>query len=60
MTKGQLMQLNYTADELKQIDASLPINIIDDLKSKGEDTYFYVMNYNNNCFGKLEKMKENK
>ena len=59
MTKGELMQLNYTADELKQIDPSLPMAVVDELRGKGEDTYFYVMNYNNNCLGQLEKM-ENK
>ena len=56
MTKGQLMQLNYTADEIKQIDVALPLNIINDLRNKGEDTYFYVINYNNNALGTLEKM----
>ena len=58
MTKGELMQLNYTADELKQIDPSLPMAVVDELRGKGEDTYFYVMNYNNNVFGELEKMED--
>ena len=58
MTKGELMQLNYTADELKQIDPSLPMAVVDELRGKGEDTYFYVMNYNDNIFGTLEKMEE--
>ena len=58
MTKGELMQKNYTADELKQIDPSLPMDVSEDLRSKGEDTYFYVMNYNDNIFGTLEKMEE--
>ena len=58
MTKGELMQKNYTADELKQIDPSLPMDVVDELRGKGEDTYFYVMNYNNNVLGTLEKMEE--
>tara|TARA_R110002051_G_scaffold324385_1_gene421415 strand:+ start:1664 stop:1843 length:180 start_codon:yes stop_codon:yes gene_type:complete len=58
MNKGQLMQLNYTADELKQIDPSLPMDVVDELRGKGEDTYFYVMNYNNNVLGTVEKMED--
>ena len=58
MTKGELMQKNYSADEIKQIDVALPLNIINDLRNKGEDTYFYVMNYNDNIFGTLEKMED--
>ena len=58
MTKGELMQKNYSADELKQIDVNLPTEIWCDLRKNGEDTYFYVMNYNNNIFGNLEDMRK--
>ena len=58
MTKQQLMEMNYTKKELKQIDASLPLKTWHELYKKGEDTFYYVMNYNQNVFGTLEKMEE--
>jgi len=58
MNKGGLMKLNYTAEELKQIDASLPLNLAQELISNNKDTYYYVMNYNNNVLGELEKMEK--
>ena len=58
MTKGELMKLIYTADELKSIDPSLPlgwdVNFRDDDRP---DSYWFVMNYNDNCFGCLEDMR---
>ena len=53
MNKGQLMQLIYTGEELKNIDASLPINILSEL----DNIYYFVMNYNDSVFGKLEDMR---
>ena len=50
--------MNYTQEELKQIDASLPSETWVELRKKGEDTFYYVMNYNHNVFGTLEKMEE--
>jgi len=58
LTKGELMKKNYTADELKQIDATLPISITTQLTEHNLDPYFYVMNYNKNILGTLEKMDE--
>tara|TARA_Y100001963_G_C6450035_1_gene295401 strand:- start:320 stop:499 length:180 start_codon:yes stop_codon:yes gene_type:complete len=58
MTKQKLMEMNYTQEELKQIDASLPSETWVELRKKGEDTFYYVMNYNHNVFGTLEKMEE--
>ena len=57
MTKGELMKLVYTANELKHIDANLPISIISQLKDHNLDPFFYVMNYNHNILGTLEKME---
>jgi len=58
LTKGELMKKNYTVDELKQIDATLPISITTQLTELNLDPYFYVMNYNNSILGTLEKMDE--
>ena len=57
MNKGELMKTKYNSDQLKNIDPSLPIETINQLIEKKEDIYFYVMNYNNNIFGKLEDMR---
>lgn len=53
MNKGQLIKLVYNKDESKNIDPSLPINILSTI----DDSYFFVMNYNDNIFGKLEDMR---
>jgi hypothetical protein len=58
MTKGELMKNTYSKSELKNIDASLPMEIITELNKNKQDTYFYVMNYNNNVFGTLEDMRK--
>tara|TARA_R100000329_G_scaffold142446_1_gene125889 strand:+ start:93 stop:272 length:180 start_codon:yes stop_codon:yes gene_type:complete len=58
MTKQKLMEMNYTQKELKQIDSNLPSETWCELRKKGEDTFYYVMNYNQNIFGTLEKMEE--
>ena len=60
MNKGELMKTKYTIDELKNIDASLPLEIIKELLANGEEIYYYVMNYNNSVFGVLEDMREEK
>jgi len=57
MTKGELMELVYTANELRHIDVNLPISIISQLKDHNLDPFFYVMNYNHNILGTLEKME---
>ena len=56
MNKGELMKTIYTDDELKNIDPSLPHGWetnFGDLPS----SYWFVMNYNDNCFGCLEDMR---
>tara|TARA_R110000787_G_scaffold243365_1_gene349274 strand:+ start:181 stop:450 length:270 start_codon:yes stop_codon:yes gene_type:complete len=57
-TKGELMSNTYSKDELKNIDVTLPIEISNSLIKKNEDTFFYVMNYNENIFGKVEDMRK--
>ena len=58
ITKGELMKKTYSENELKNIDASLPTKIIIELNENKQDTYFYIMNYNNNIFGTLEDMRK--
>ena len=58
ITKGELMKKTYSENELRNIDASLPTEIIIELSKNKQDTYFYVMNYNNNIFGNLEDMRK--
>ena len=57
MNKGELMKTKYSREQLKNIDPSLQIEIINDLRTKKQDVYFFVMNYNNSIFGKLEDMR---
>ena len=57
-TKGELMSNTYSKDELRNIDVTLPIEISNSLIKKNEDTFFYVMNYNENIFGKVEDMRK--
>jgi len=53
-TKGDLMKAVYTPDELRNIDAALPIEVWDEV-----DNYLTVMNYNNSGWaGTLENMLE--
>jgi len=55
MIKGMLMKLVYTSEELRNIDTGLPIS----LWKKVDDTYYYVMNYNDRGVGgNLEDMRE--
>ena len=54
-TKGELMKSVYTDEELGNIDASLPMEIH---LTYGVDAYYFVMNYNNSIFGKLEDMRK--
>ena len=57
-TKGELMSNTYSKDELKNIDASLPMETILELQDKNEDSFFYIMNYNENIFGEVEDMRK--
>ena len=52
MTKQDVMNTVYTKEQLRNIDASLPIGM------GIKDTFWYVINYNNNILGKLENMKQ--
>ena len=52
MTKGDLMKLVYSTEELRQIDSALPMEYWSTL-----NTYYYVMNYNSGN-GVLEDMRE--
>jgi hypothetical protein len=55
-TKGELMKTIYTPDELKNIDAAIPIEI---QKESNILSYWLVMNYNQDkTFGRLENMKD--
>lgn len=56
MTKGQLMKLVYTKDELRNIDSGVPREIY---MQPGFNSWCHVMNYNEpNRMGKLENMEE--
>ena len=55
MNKGELMKTIYTDDELKNIDPSLPNGW--DESSDTPSSYWFVMNYNESCFGCLEDMR---
>lgn len=57
-TKGELISKTYNKEELKNIDATLPIDISKRLIKNNEDTFFYIMNYNKNIFGTLEDMRK--
>ena len=59
MNKGELMKLIYTSDELKSIDASLPYRWEDgvDYRKEAEESFWIVMNYNENVLGSLEDMR---
>lgn len=55
-TKGELMKIIYTPDELKNIDPAIPIEI---QKESNILSYWLVMNYNQDkTFGRLENMKD--
>ena len=55
MNKGELMKTIYTDDELKSIDPSLPNGW--DESADAPNSYWFVMNYNESCFGCLEDMR---
>lgn len=59
MNKGELMREVYTEEELRQIDSALPKEYWDGVnKDIQVDTFYHVMNYNDNgAFGKLEDMR---
>jgi len=52
-TKGELMKIVYSDMELSNIDASLPWSY-----RMLKDSFYKVMNYNNNIFGELEDMRD--
>lgn len=65
MTKGQLMQQCFTEQELWNVDPNIPQEEFERLRAEGENTAFYVMDYNDgSVFGELvdmrEKLKEKK
>ena len=51
------MKIKYNREQLKNIDCALPLEIINQLREQKEDTYYYVINYNNNILGVLEDMR---
>ena len=51
MTKGQLMELVYTKEELANIDTATPLSTW-----KDHEPFNHVMNYNNSNFGVLENI----
>tara|TARA_R100000951_G_scaffold33631_1_gene28466 strand:+ start:2404 stop:2649 length:246 start_codon:yes stop_codon:yes gene_type:complete len=53
ITKGQLMKIIYSDMELCNIDASLPLSMVDI-----KDSFYKVMNYNDNIFGELQDMRD--
>lgn len=53
ITKGELMKIVYSDMELSNIDASLPWSF-----SLLKDSFYKVMNYNNDVFGELEDMRD--
>ena len=57
MNKGELMKTIYTDGELKSIDPSLPLGWDKTIITNRENSYWFVMNYNESCFGILEDMR---
>ncbi|MEP2668921.1 MAG: hypothetical protein ABJH04_07995 [Cyclobacteriaceae bacterium] len=54
MTKGALMEMCFTKEQLRKIDPSLPIDLP---VYHSEDSHYHVMDYNNSVFGILIDMR---
>jgi len=52
-TKGELMKLVFSENELSNVDASLPLAMVN-----VKDSFWMVMNYNNNALGELQDMRD--
>ena len=52
MTKGDLMKIVYSEEELRYIDSAIPMEYWKTL-----ETYYHVVNYNNKGLGVLEDMR---
>jgi hypothetical protein len=55
-TKGELIKLAYSEDELRNIDTALPMETIRQINDLGLNGFFFVMNYNDNVFGRIENI----
>ena len=53
MSKGEIMQLVYSKEELRNIDSAIPLSTW-----KSHDSSIHVMNYNENRLGSLENLFE--
>lgn len=54
MSKGELMKLAYTKEELRNVDSAIPIELWNKI-----DTSIHVMDYNGQgCFGKLVNLED--
>jgi hypothetical protein len=59
MTKGELMNEVFTAEQLKNIDPSIPQELLESGTVKWDESGYYVMDYNGgSVFGELRDMRE--
>jgi DNA repair protein RadC len=55
-TKRQLMQMAYSEEELRNIDTALPMDTVRKINELGLNSTFFVMNYYDNVFGRIENI----
>ena len=53
MNKLALVKLIYNND-IKNIDLSIPLNLLKNI----DNSFYYIMNYNNNFLGTLEDIRK--
>ena len=54
ISKGDLMKLAYTEEQLRQVDSAIPNGILDERGIDNSEYWHYVMDYNNDrIFGRL-------
>lgn len=56
-SKGDLMKMAY-GDNYTNVDSALPMGLLEEMGIDKQDYYFYVMDYNNNSFGKLTNLMD--
>lgn len=57
LSKGDLMKMAY-GDNLRNVDSALPMGLLEELGISNDERYHYVMDYQNNSFGKLTDLFE--
>mgnify|MGYP003642386400 CR=1 FL=1 len=60
LTKGELMDIAFSKDELLNIDPSLPLGWDTDSLPEyvGQDSYWFVMDYNDDTLGRIRDMRK--